>query len=454
MFGLIGDRPRPGGAQRIGPNSRIWGSSSVTLGPSRWYNQRSLAEATYNGALYAAGLDVPVAYPFASSSAFTMSDAGAKPHNGSPEQARLYRISTLKDFLPLSEDTSLSTRGQHLPGLIASRSSNNVSGLRDQGRGRRRSSLGSDDLPRRSNETDRPAQQPNGYHDPDVARRYNPVAGWGGGDEADQRRMSMAQSILYTPEVRSQRLIGNSNPRYRWEQYWKTDEDLRKMPKKIRKYYERNNYLIQHYMYIDRLLDSSLPHHLIQEYQQTNPPKGNNFSPSDVPTTITEEPTPRGSPQILGQRQGSVDSTMEGATNGTIGKIKRTPKDIYMHRESAQNGSTESTPLLTKSTSKPDEEAQLMPPELEVDEEASSQSRIVTVAIWVNFAANTVLLIMKIAVAALTNSVSVLASLVDAALDFLSTAIIWVSKYLIENSDQYGYPIGKLGSFSTCWRSC
>lgn len=43
---------------------------------------------------------------------------------------------------------------------------------------------------------------------------------------------------------------GNSNPRYRWEQYWKTDAELAKMPKPIRKYYERNNGLIQSYMYV------------------------------------------------------------------------------------------------------------------------------------------------------------------------------------------------------------
>jgi hypothetical protein len=71
-----------------------------------------------------------------------------------------------------------------------------------------------------------------------------------------------------TPQMRSQRLIGSSNPRYRWEQYYKTDEELKKMKKPIRKYYERDNFLIQQYLYIDRLLDSSLPHDLIQEYNQ------------------------------------------------------------------------------------------------------------------------------------------------------------------------------------------
>ena len=45
------------------------------------------------------------------------------------------------------------------------------------------------------------------------------------GDEPrrDERRMS---AILNGPHMRSMRLIGNSNARYRWERYWKTEEQL------------------------------------------------------------------------------------------------------------------------------------------------------------------------------------------------------------------------------------
>jgi hypothetical protein len=44
----------------------------------------------------------------------------------------------------------------------------------------------------------------------------------------DERRMS---AILNSSNMRSMRLIGNSNPRYRWERYWKTEAELAKMPK-------------------------------------------------------------------------------------------------------------------------------------------------------------------------------------------------------------------------------
>ena len=44
----------------------------------------------------------------------------------------------------------------------------------------------------------------------------------------EERRLSV---ILNGPHMRSQRLIGNSNPRYRWERYWKTEEELKPMKK-------------------------------------------------------------------------------------------------------------------------------------------------------------------------------------------------------------------------------
>jgi hypothetical protein len=44
----------------------------------------------------------------------------------------------------------------------------------------------------------------------------------------DGRRLS---DVLNGPQMRSMRLIGNSNPRYHWRQYWKTEEELRKMKK-------------------------------------------------------------------------------------------------------------------------------------------------------------------------------------------------------------------------------
>ncbi|TKA73007.1 hypothetical protein B0A55_05201, partial [Friedmanniomyces simplex] len=291
---------------------------------------------------------------------------------------------------------------------------------------RRRSSAGEEDLYQRSQDGERPK-------DLEAGRRG--TFSENNEDWMHDRRMSNAASVLMTPQMRSQRLIGNSNPRYRWEKYWKKEEELKKMPKPLRHFYERCNYLVQRYLYIDRLLDSSLPQSLIQEYDQVrSAPAANHFSPSDVPPTITEEPTPAATPPLNGHARPSMDSTQ----NGTVSKVKRTPKDIYRIKS---DDIDETAPLLQKTDTRGEE--QVMPPDLEEEEEAGSQSRIVTIAIIVNTIANTILLGMKIAVAVLTSSVSVLASLVDAALDWLSTIIIWTTTHLIANTDQYAYPIGR-----------
>jgi len=267
---------------------------------------------------------------------------------------------------------------------------------------------------------------------------------------AEERRMS---AVLNTPQMRSMRLIGNSNPRYRWEQYWKTEEELKGMKKKIRAYYERTNYLVQQYLYIDRLLDSSLPHDLLNEYNHMPP---SSFRGVEIPNTISEEsPLIRihGSLPADHFANGAAGSIMSpnSASDPDIKRVKRTPKDIYR--------ATETTPLFSPDGESPvaiansrreaeeeDEEEDDRPrPEIPFleDEEVDSSEGIVMLAIYVNLVANAILLAGKIAVIVSVPSVSVLASLVDAVLDFLSTGIVWTTTWLIAQSDQYRYPVGR-----------
>lgn len=384
----------------------------------------------------------------------------------SSDAPRIYRIATLKEFLPLSsDDTSLaSTRGSHLPAIIQARSGTNLAGMRP--RWQRRNSISAAEMP--GLRARRGSEDSDSTHGLDMTNKMavvpgGGVAGWGGGDD-HTRRMSYQASVLMTPQVRSQRLIGHTNPRYKWEQYWKSDDDLKKIKKKkVRRYYERNNYLIQHYMYIDRLLDSSLPHDLIQEYQhpeQSSSPPQPATAPSaargswqdDLPETIDEEGDAEPPERIYTERHGSFDSIMadggfyaNGEPPPPPAKVKRTPKDIYSVKKQPNPSSDqgEEEPLLTRLNTKGDEESGPMPPELEFEEEASSQSRIVTIAIIINLIANSALLILKIVVVLLSSSISVLASLVDAALDFLSTAIVGITTRLISRTDQYAYPIGR-----------
>lgn len=201
-----------------------------------------------------------------------------------------------------------------------------------------------------------------------------------------------------------------------------------------REYYERTNSLIQQYIYIDRLLDSSLPHDLLNEYNNT-PGHGSTSALRDtveVPPTITEG------------EESTAHSTTARSSNGSgalTKKINRTPRELYK----VQN---ETSPLLLPDGAETeDEEEHESGPKPEIpgleDDSVESGDRIVQIAIYINLAANTILLAGKIAVMVLTSSLSVLASLVDAVLDFLSTAIVWTTTMLIERQDQYSYPVGR-----------
>lgn len=209
------------------------------------------------------------------------------------------------------------------------------------------------------------------------------------------------------------------------------------MSKPLRKYYERNNYLIMQYLYIDRLLDSSLPHSLIQEYNT-----GAERSHVDVPKTILERPESEStSPDrdLKSPPQSPTGNRWKMSTESfQRPKVKRT-KDLYKVQD-------EETPLLSRDDGReetdPDEPVL---PAFQMDDDEESGAKVVTVAIYINLVANTVLLVLKIIVMVLTSSLSVLASLVDAALDFLSTAIVWTTTRLISTSsnDREAYPVGR-----------
>ncbi|KAI8725000.1 hypothetical protein NCS52_00069900 [Fusarium sp. LHS14.1] len=267
---------------------------------------------------------------------------------------------------------------------------------------------------------------------------------------SDERRLTQ---LLNGPQNRSAKLIGRSNPRYRWEQYWKPEEELASMSKPLREYYERTNELIQQYLYIDALLDSAIPHELLNEYQTEL--EASAFRPIDVPDTINEEPsTASDSPPMNGSTPASFTPGSYGTVKANNSSTKlpatRTPKDIFRSSESLpmlqrQDGDDEDDePPTAPATQEDGVGPKPILPWLE-DAEVDSDDPIVTLAIWVNFIANGILLAGKLAVIVSVPSMSVLASLVDAVLDFLSTVIVWITTRLISASqqDQYSYPVGR-----------
>lgn len=175
-----------------------------------------------------------------------------------------------------------------------------------------------------------------------------------------------------------------------------------------------------------------MPHSLLNEYNS-----GGNV---DVPATISELPetsTPNSVGSLSYESLGTAGSS-SGALSNAVKKVKRTPRELY-------KVPSEETPLFSQQHDDDDDDPDGPKPEIPgiEDDSVESGDRIVQVAIYLNLAANAILLAGKIAVIVLTSSLSVLASLVDAALDFLSTGIVWTTTYMIARQDSYAYPIGR-----------
>lgn len=134
------------------------------------------------------------------------------------------RIARLSGFLPLSSSTDshpMTTHGQGaLSSLIRSRSNASLHSMH-----RRPSSFRGRDAHVLDQDEELPPSLLAGI------RRNS-----GDFNDAEESRWSATEErrlneILHGPQMRSQRLIGNSNPRYQWERYWKTEEQLKKMKK-------------------------------------------------------------------------------------------------------------------------------------------------------------------------------------------------------------------------------
>lgn len=117
-------------------------------------------------------------------------------------------------FLPLSEDlpSKSSRRAPAIPALISTRSSASLLRAQRQSFTRTRE----DNL--EQGRSERQDSLEDGIPTPPSTF---PIKG----QKKDERKASAA-NVLMTPQMRSQRLIGNSNPRYRWEQYYKTEKQL------------------------------------------------------------------------------------------------------------------------------------------------------------------------------------------------------------------------------------
>lgn len=176
------------------------------------------------------------------------------------------------------------------------------------------------------------------------------------------------------------------------------------------------NYLVSRYSFVDRLLDSSIARDLIEDYDRFLASSHQNHL-----QTITEE-----------------QPTSNGATFAPNAFSATNPPGAAQENNRPQRLLNERSPLLLS----PDQESEMMD-FTQSSREQQDNRRIVLTAVYVNLVANLILLMAKIVVTLMTSSVSVLASLVDAALDFLSTAIVWGTTRLTVRRDRFRYPVGR-----------
>lgn len=127
-----------------------------------------------------------------------MHNAAIDTSNLSPPRPEPFRISSIRNFLPLSEET-ITTRGQRLPSIIRERSVTSLAELWHPRSHKRRHSIVS-----------------NNEDEQDVERDGDRLGRDRGGEDDGQRWMGSASLALNTPQLRSMRLIGNNNPRYQW----------------------------------------------------------------------------------------------------------------------------------------------------------------------------------------------------------------------------------------------
>lgn len=222
-------------------------------------------------------------------------------------------------------------------------------------------------------------------------------------DAESIRSLDLEESIEFDPKqrlsilsvLRPEKLIGEYKNVANWEDSFVDVSKVRN--KNLKRFYEEQNELIERYIEIDHLLDYGKIHlNMLTTYTD---PKAKKHLP-----TLEEEDDP-----LLGASSQSMEQT------NSKSRLNDAPGNLL---EGGQY--------------------------LGYNEDLSS--REVYTAIVFNFFINFLLLLGKVAIAFLTDSLSIVASLVDSVLDFLSTFIIYIANRLSTTKSwqaQLAYPIGR-----------
>ncbi|TID21206.1 hypothetical protein CANINC_003486 [Pichia inconspicua] len=206
--------------------------------------------------------------------------------------------------------------------------------------------------------------------------------------------------------LRPFKLIGKAGKLIDWEAK-KVDISTIKS-KKLRQFYEDQNELIDLYEDVDMLLDTGVTIEMIQNYADNTSSEGSGDEEIDNHSLDCIEEGVLAPVSILKKKKNNKTAD----TNRGYNNLPNTPGNIDLEGAKIY-GSAE-----------------------------HAGSKIVQYAIYFNFGLNVILLLGKLVAVMLSDSLSLVASLVDSALDFLSTLIIFIAnRYAMKKSSRF--PVGR-----------
>lgn len=251
--------------------------------------------------------------------------------------------------------------------------------------------------------------------------------------------------------MRPLKLIGHVKRLIDWKKYRMSDEDVEKIKnRKLKDFYTEQNDMIDRYEDIDMLLDTGVQLEMIQNYAD------NTSTDTSVGVSSDEEipiaPSYYGQPDTANQNMNisnsNSNSNSNESSNSGNSQLLTIPKGQKLKRSNSVD--TRSSHSSKRGSLNRTRHIQLSAVPGNIDLEGAkilgtpheSTSAIVKWAIYFNFALNVVLLFGKIVVVYMTNSLSLVASLVDSVLDFMSTLIIFfANKYAAKRSSRF--PVGR-----------
>lgn len=224
--------------------------------------------------------------------------------------------------------------------------------------------------------------------------------------------------------LRPLRLIGKICRLIDWGKYEIPEGELVKIKGKLKDFYKGQNEMINRYKDIDLLLDTGIQLEMIQNYADNTSTSSSN---SDTDSANTDDHT--------------VDSKTRQTSNSSSNNVLAIPTSKKMKKTyNGGSNSANSKRYAHIDSSTPGnidlEGAKIL------GHGHDNDSNVIKYAIFLNFLLNVILLVGKFVVVYLSDSLSLVASLVDSSLDFLSTLIIFIAnRYAIKKSSRF--PVGR-----------